>query len=108
MNCNTSPPGPNDYLPCPVITSATTKQVGGTACAGCLVEVFIATNEADDQGHGEGKTFLGRVTAAANGTWSLTLSSGQVSKGQQVTATATTTSTPLETSEFATNVVVTS
>jgi hypothetical protein len=70
--------------------------------------VFIATNEADDQGHGEGKTFLGRVTAAANGTWSLTLSSGQVSKGQQVTATSTTTSSPLETSEFGTNVVVTS
>src|SRR6266851_1840910 len=108
VNCNTPPPGPNDYLPCPVITSATTKQVGGTACAGCLVEVFIATNEADDQGHGEGKTFLGRVTAASTGKWSLSLLTGQVTAGQQVTATATTTSTPLETSEFGANVVVTS
>jgi hypothetical protein len=56
----------------------------------------------------EGKTFLGSVTATASGTWSLTLSPGQVSKGQRGTTTATTTSTPLETSEFAANVVVTS
>ena len=107
VNCNTPPPGPNDYLHCPIITSATTTKMSGTACANCLVEVFIATNEADDQGHGEGKTFLGRVTAV-NGHWSLSLSPGQVSKGQLVTATATTTSSPLETSEFGANVVVTS
>jgi hypothetical protein len=108
VNCNTPPPGPNDYLPCPIITSATIAKVSGTACAGCLVEVFIATNEADDQGHGEGKTFLGRVTADSTGKWSLSLSTGQVTAGQRVTATATTTSTPLETSEFGANVVVTS
>jgi hypothetical protein len=108
VNCTTPPPGPNDYLPCPIISSATTAKVSGTACASCLVEVYIATNEPDDLGHGEGKAFLGRVTADANGNWSLTLSPGQVSKGQRVTATATTTSTHLETSEFAANVVVTS
>ena len=108
VNCTTPPPGPNDYLPCPIISSATTAKVSGTACASCLVEVYIATNEADDQGHGEGKTFLGRVTTDSTGKWSLALSTGQVTAGQRVTATATTTSTPLETSEFAANVVVTS
>jgi hypothetical protein len=108
VNCNTPPPGPNDYLPCPIISSATTTIVSGTACANCLVEFFLATNEADDQGHGEGKTFLGRVTADSTGKWSLSLSTGQVTAGQRVSATATTTSTPLETSEFAANVVVTS
>lgn len=106
VNCNTAPPGPNDYLHCPIINSATTAKVSGTACASCLVEVYIATNEADDQGHGEGKTFLGRVTADSTGKWSLSI--GQVTAGQRVTATATTTSTPLETSEFGANVVVTS
>ncbi len=106
VNCNTPPPGPNDYLPCPIISSATTAKVSGTACASCLVEVYIATNEADDLGHGEGKTFLGRVTADSTGKWSLALSPGQVTAGQRVSATATTTSTPLETSEFAANVVV--
>lgn len=108
VNCNTPPPGPNDYLPCPIISSATTAKVSGTACASCLVEVYIATNEADDQGHGEGKTFLGRVTADSTGKWSLALSTGRVTAGQQVSATATTTATPLETSEFGANVVVTS
>ena len=108
VNCTTPPPGPNDYLPCPIITSATTTKVSGTACTSCLVEVYIATNEADDQGHGEGKTLLGRVTAASTGKWSLSLWTGQVTAGQRVTATATTTSTPLETSEFGANVVVAS
>ena len=80
--------------------------MSGTACANCLVEVYIATNEPDDLGHGEGKTFQGSVTANASGDWSFSLSAGQVTSGQRVTATATTTSTRLETSEFATNVVV--
>lgn len=88
--------------------SATTTKVSGTACASCLVEVYIATNEPDDLGHGERKTFLGRVTADSTGKWSLSPSTGQVTAGHRVTATATTTSTPLETSEFAENVVVTS
>jgi titin len=108
VNCTTSPPGPNDYTPCPVISSATTTQVRGTACAHCTVEVFIASNEADDQGHGEGQTLLGSVSADAAGNWSLTLSAGQVAAGQRVTATATMAATPAETSEFAANVVVAS
>ena len=109
VNCTTSPPGPNDYTACPVITSATTSQIKGTACGGCTVEVYVATGEADDQSHGEGKTLLGSVTAATGGSWSLTLAPGQVASGQPVTATATTPGSfgvSAETSEFAANVVV--
>jgi titin len=106
VNCTTPPPGPNDYTPCPVIASASTTQVSGTACAHCMVEVFIATNQQDDLGHGEGQTFLGSVTTNASGAWSLTLSPGQVSVGQFVTATVTTSILPFETSEFATNIIV--
>ena len=111
VNCTTSPPGPNDYPACPVIKHATTSLVSGTACTNCTIEVFIASNEADDQGHGEGQTFLGSATADASGNWSLILSIGQVSSGQPVTAAATTRgtpSTPAETSEFAANIVVAS
>jgi hypothetical protein len=89
-----------------VITQATTTTVSGTAPANTTVEVFIASNEADDQGHGEGQTFLGRVTANAAGNWSLTLTAGQVAQGQLVTATTTTSGTTMETSEFAANVTV--
>jgi hypothetical protein len=106
VNCTTPPPGPNDYTQCPVILSAKTSQVSGTACANCTIEIYIATNEGNDLGHGEGKTFLGSATAHGSGNWSLALSAGQVSAGQMLTATATTTSSPLETSEFGVNVVV--
>ncbi len=87
VNCTTPPPGPNDNTPCPVIQSATTTQVRGTACSNCSVDVFSASNEADDQGHGEGQIFLGRATADTTGAWSLILTPGQIATGQQVTAT---------------------
>jgi parallel beta-helix repeat protein len=106
VNCTTSPPGPNDYTACPVIRSATTTLVSGTAAAGAVVEVFIASNEASALGHGEGQTFLGSATASAAGKWSLALTSGQVAHGHFVTATATTVGSLAETSEFAANVVV--
>lgn len=105
VNCSGPVPGaPNDYQPCPIIQSASTTQVSGTATPNSFVEVYIATNEADDQGHGEGKTFLGSVYADTNGNWSVsvTLSSGNV-----VTAAATLTTNGVgETSEFAANVTV--
>jgi kumamolisin len=108
VDCATSTSGgPNDYLNCPIITLATPGQVSGTACAGCSVEVYVATNEADDQGHGEGKTFLGSAAADSNGNWSISVSLGS---GTQVTATATTNALAgvNETSEFAANVAVSS
>lgn len=109
VNCATSPPGPNDYTPCPLIQQATTLSVSGTACPGCTVEVYVAAAQQGDQGHGEGQSYLGSVTAAGDGTWSLTLAAGQVLAGQQVTATATTAASfemAAETSEFAANVTV--
>jgi hypothetical protein len=106
VNCASTPPGPNDYLPCPVITSATASEVRGTACAGCTVEVYVASNEADDLGHGEGAHYLGSATADAAGQWSLSPPSGGIPCGAYVTATATTPASPgpAETSEFAANV----
>ncbi|MGI8967779.1 MAG: hypothetical protein ACR2GA_01575 [Chloroflexota bacterium] len=106
VNCSTAPPGPNDYTPCLVITAATTTHVSGTACAACTVEIFRATNEADDQAHGEGKTYLGTAVADGIGNWSIT--GLTLTSGQQITATATTPGSPgpAETSEFATNVAV--
>jgi parallel beta-helix repeat protein len=109
VNCSTSPPGPNDYTACPIITAASVTQLSGTGCAGCTIEVFVATIDANDQGHGEGSAFLGRATASSTGAWTLNLAAGKVTSGQRVTATATTQvsfSKSAETSEFAANVVV--
>jgi titin len=106
VNCASTPPGPNDYLPCPVITSVTASGVSGTACAGCTVEVYIASNEADNLGHGEGALYLGSATADSMGHWSCGLPSCKISPGAYVTATATAPASPgpAETSEFAANV----
>ena len=71
------------------------------------LEVFLAMPGTRDQGHGEGSTFLGSTVASGSGAWSLTLVSGQVARGQRVTATATTPvafNVSAETSEFAANV----
>jgi parallel beta-helix repeat protein len=109
VDCTTAPPGPNDHTACPLITSATVGRVKGTACSGCRVEVYVTSSDAGDLGHGEGKTLLGATTAGTGGSWSLALAAGQVTSGQQVTATATTAvgfNTPAETSEFAANTSV--
>jgi hypothetical protein len=105
VDCSTPPPGPNDYVPCPAITSASTATVSGTACPGCIVELFVAQAGADDAGHGEGARFLARTFAAGNGAWAVAVPSGMLASGDQVTATATTPSstTPSETSEFGAN-----
>lgn len=109
VNCTNSPPGPNDYIHCPQIQTATDKQITGTACGGCTVEVFIAAPGPGDQGHGEGKTYLGSAVADANGAWKLLAPYAVTpSAGQSVTATATAPDHPgpPETSEFAANITV--
>jgi hypothetical protein len=108
VDCSTAPPGPNDYVPCPVVMTATTTAVSGTACDGCTIEVFVARPGAGDAGHGEGATLLGRALAAGDGTWSISVAAGTLISGDRVTATAT---TPLstvepETSEFGANATV--
>jgi Right handed beta helix region len=108
VNCSTPPPGPNDYVPCPVLSAATATAVSGTACPGCTVEVFLAKADAGDSGHGEGARLLGRAIAAGNGQWSLTVTAGALHQGDLVTATATTPvgTTAPETSEFGANLTV--
>jgi len=111
-NCSSPPPGPNDYVQCPVIATATTTKVTGHACAGCLIEIYLAAAAPDDQGHGEAAALLTTTTttAAANGTWTAALRPGQLSAGASVTATATSPASfqqAAESSEFSRNVAIT-
>lgn len=110
VNCSSTPPGPNDYVRCPVIATATTTTVTGHACANCLVEIYLATAAPDDHAHGEAAALLTTTSAAADGTWTAALSPGQLSAGASVTATATVPAsfqTAAESSEFSQNVTVT-
>jgi hypothetical protein len=107
VNCSSPPPGPNDYVRCPMIVTATTTTVVGHACAGCEVEIYRAVAAPDDQGHGEGAALLVTATAAADGDWTATLRPGQLTSGASVTATATVPASfqrAAETSEFGQNV----
>lgn len=92
--------GPNDLLNFPVLTSATTQEVKGTACASCTVEIFVADN--DESGHGEGRTFVGSAKASTTGAFTVVISGAAA--GDSVTATAT--DGAGNTSEFARNVLV--
>lgn len=100
VTCDAVGDGPNDLTHCPVITSATTSVVSGTACQDCTVEVFIA--DPDPSGYGEGKTFVGADVAGGSGNFSVSVSG--VSGCQWVTATAT--EDYNNTSEFSANVQV--
>jgi CSLREA domain-containing protein len=89
--------GANEQLNFPVIGTATTLSVTGTACGGCTVEVFLADGGAG--AYGEGKTFVGSATASGAGTFSVPVSG--VANGRYVTATAT--DSAGNTSEFSPN-----
>jgi hypothetical protein len=107
-------PTANGGQNCPVITGATTSNVHGTdSTNGDVVDVFVATNEADDTNpgggtlHGEGVTYLGSATVSG-GVWSLPIGVGKLGHGQWVTATSTSgvslaTPNGTATSEFALN-----
>lgn len=84
----------------PVISSSTTTEVRGTACAGCIVEIFLA--DAPAGAYGEGKTFLASTTASPTGIFSVAISG--VSAGQVITSTAT--APDRNTSEFSRNVAL--
>jgi hypothetical protein len=92
--------GPNENLNFPVLDSATTAQVTGTACAGCVVEVYLSDSGAG--AYGEGQTFAGSATADGSGNFTAPIS-GAVS-GSWVTATAT--DSAGNTSEFSLNLQV--
>ena len=77
--------GANTYLNFPALGSATPATVRGSACDGCIVEVFVA--DPDLTAHGEGKTFVGSAVAASDGSFVANVMG--VAVGQYVTATAT-------------------
>jgi CSLREA domain-containing protein len=76
-------PGANDDRAAPAIARATTTAIVGTACAGCIVEVFVADGAAGAAG--PGRTFVAAATAEG-GTFSVPVS---LAAGTMVTATAT-------------------
>jgi len=104
---------PNLLMDSPVFTSAraTGNQLtaagyigtaaGQTAFANARVEIFVSDN--DSTGYGEGKTYLGALTADANGNFSgtVTLPVSSLPLGSKLTATATDGSS--NTSEFGAN-----
>ncbi|MCH7885438.1 MAG: right-handed parallel beta-helix repeat-containing protein, partial [Planctomycetes bacterium] len=94
-----APIDPNDCIAHPVITLvAADGKVGGTTCANCTVEIFLADEAPDDQPgvapdlhlgvqHGEGRTFLQSGVADADGDFTISLVCGQ--GAGILTATAT-------------------
>jgi parallel beta-helix repeat protein len=70
--------GGNDLLPAPIITAVDLSGVTGTACPGCIVELF--SDEED-----EGRLYEGTTVAGTGGDWTW---NGRPS-GPFVTATAT-------------------
>ena len=105
---------PNLLMDFPVFTSATlsgtTLTVAGyvgsapnqSTFAGARVEVFKSDNDAS--GYGEGQTYLGFLTADANGNFSGSLTVSGLAAGDRITGTATDGSN--NTSEFGANVIV--
>lgn len=92
--------GTNQQLNFPVIGSATTSAITGTACAGCTVEALLADGPAG--AHGEGRTYLGKAIADGNGAFAVAVSG--IASTQVVTTTAT--DADGNTSEFSQNVAV--
>jgi hypothetical protein len=88
-------------VPCPVIKKVSARKVSGTACKGCLVDLYVASPGGGDNGFGEAKSYLGSVVAT-KGTWTLSLGGKHFDPArQQITATATTSGQTPATSEFA-------
>jgi CSLREA domain-containing protein len=94
-------PGSNHRVRFPAVGLAAPSRIAGTACPGCIIEVFVA--DAGSGTYGEGRAFLGSGMADEQGAFSIPVSGVRV--GQAVTATATDPSG--NTSEFAINVLVT-
>lgn len=72
--------GGNGGMAAPLISAAGPTVVHGTTCAGCVVEVFSATDD-------EGRQYEGTVVAGAVGGWRLEQPAGFT--GPNLTATAT-------------------
>ncbi len=83
---------------------ANTQRVRGTATANAMVEVFINDPTGCAAAPCQGKILVGATTASASGIWQIILQQGDLTAGQQVTATATLNGN--NTSEFTTCVTV--
>jgi hypothetical protein len=71
-----TPPGPNNWLGYPLITSAggSPVTIQGTTCANCVVLIYHAIgNPAANAGGGD---FLSETSANGSGVWSVTLPAG--------------------------------
>jgi len=84
----------------PVITSANTQRIRGTAAVGRVIQVFSHSITGCTAAPCQGKTLLGTVTTPASGIWQLDLAAGQITAGTAITATSTQASN--NTSVFAT------
>lgn len=126
----TSAGSSNNGMDYPVVTSAMLNgstltlrgyigsAPGQSAFGGATMEIFKADNSPADQNgaviagdglsvpHGEGRTYLGTITAAADGTFSTTLTVSGLALSDTITATATDASG--NTSEFGAIALVTS
>jgi hypothetical protein len=71
LNGTHSPPGPNNWLPYPSVTTSQVHHIGGTTCSNCVVYIY------DDMSPGYGVTDMVtqimHVTANAAGAWSADL-----------------------------------
>ena len=92
---------------------------GQSAFGGATIELYKADNSPADQDgliitsgsvtapHGEGRTYITTITAAANGTFNVTTPVTGLSIGDLITATATSTAAPANnTSEFSADFLV--
>lgn len=94
-----SPPVGVDTTGYPVFTSVGLNSVTGSACPGCLVEVFISDD--DPSGYGEGMTFIGDAVADSFGNFTVSSLMFPVVTCDTITGTAT--DPAGNTSEFAEN-----
>jgi CSLREA domain-containing protein len=104
VTCAGEGDGPNDLIHCPVITSATTTLVSGTACLECTVEVFIA--DPDPSGYGEGRTFVGDADTDESGDFAVSVTGVDDCDWLTATAIGYGEGNYGNTSEFALNVQV--
>jgi CSLREA domain-containing protein len=93
------PPVGVDTTGYPVFTSVGQNSVSGSACPGCLVEVFISDD--DPSGYGEGMTFIGDAVADSLGNFTVGSLMFPVVICDTITGTAT--DAGGNTSEFAEN-----
>ena len=79
-----TPPGPNDWLNYPVITSSSGSALTGTACANCTVFIYRASGNPSTPGGGGSVVFFALADGA--GHWSTTLPGGLTNRDVSLVA----------------------